>query len=120
MTGIDEFITELMIAVHDAAKSMPTATSGAKDHRAIGRREALAFRIWAIAAPAGWNMTLGEIADVLGESINRVRGVSQHKGWHRRIRIVSPHSVDTTKQSGMLGGFDGPTSVQKGDGVGGI
>jgi hypothetical protein len=86
------------------------------DHRSIARREALAYRIWAVAAPAGWSMTLREIADELGENINRVRGVSQAKGWNSRLRIGTTHNDGAPVFGGLIhDGFDGPARLDRGD-----
>ncbi len=48
--------------------------------------EALAYRIWALCQPRGWGMTLRDCAEELGENVNRVRSVAQHKGWATRFK----------------------------------
>ena len=58
------------------------------------KSEALAFRIWQYAAPREWNVTLAEIADHLGESLSRVRGVVVAKGWFVRIRAMSESKIE--------------------------
>jgi hypothetical protein len=86
------------------------------DHRSIARREALAYRIWAVAAPAGWSITLREIADTLGESFHRVRGVSRSKGWNNRLRSGGAYNYGAPVFSGMVADeFDGPARLARGD-----
>ena len=51
--------------------------------------EALAFRIWVLCQPRGWGMTLVDCAEELGENVNRVRAVAQHKGWADRFKAIS-------------------------------
>jgi hypothetical protein len=58
------------------------------------KSEALAFRIWQYAAPREWNVTLAEIADHLGESQDRVRGVVVAKGWNTRVRHTGLSKID--------------------------
>jgi hypothetical protein len=58
------------------------------------KSEALAFRIWQYAAPREWNVTLSEIADHLGESLERVRGVVVTRGWFGRIRAMSASKIE--------------------------
>ncbi len=50
------------------------------------KTEALAFRIWAYAAPLGWNCTFAEAADHLGISTRQVAAVCVVKGWNSRFR----------------------------------
>ena len=54
------------------------------------RSSALAYRIWAVANPRGWDLTLRELADELGESFDRVRSICMHAGWAGRLRVTSP------------------------------
>lgn len=53
------------------------------------KTEALAFRIWAHASARGWDCTITEIADSLGESKDRVRAIVVHKNWTNRLRVSS-------------------------------
>jgi hypothetical protein len=53
------------------------------------RTQALRFRIWQYCQPLEWNVTNAEIAEAIGEDINRVRAIIQHAGWSDRIRTVS-------------------------------
>jgi len=50
------------------------------------KSEALAFRIWAYAEPLGWDCTVKDIAEELGESWQRVSRVCVLKGWASRLR----------------------------------
>lgn len=85
------------------------------DHRAIGRRNALEYRIWAVAAPEEWNITCADIADRLGEPLGRVAVALRDTGWHTRTRHVESNSLDTPLQSGFMSGFDGPARLERGD-----
>lgn len=53
------------------------------------KTEALAFRIWAYASPLGWDCTINEIADELGENRQRVNAVCRLKAWSGRLRHMS-------------------------------
>lgn len=53
------------------------------------RTEGLAYRIWAVANPRGWDMTEAEIAEALGVSQPAVRRACQLKGWGTRLRKTS-------------------------------
>jgi len=74
------------------------------------RREALAFRIWQYASAREWNVTLADIADGIGESVERCRSTVVHRGWFQRIRSMSANPVEngfraganTTVYSGVL------------------
>jgi predicted secreted protein len=50
---------------------------------------ALAFRIWRYAEPLGWDCTAAEIADALGEPINRIVAICRHRGWNHKLRKVT-------------------------------
>ena len=58
------------------------------------RAAALAYRIWAYCTPRGWNCTVREVADDLGESVWTVKKVVQDKKWHDRLAGVQRHSWD--------------------------
>lgn len=49
------------------------------------RAEALAFRIWQVAHPVDWCVSLTEVAAVLGESVEELRRVCRRKGWQTRL-----------------------------------
>lgn len=52
------------------------------------KSEVLAFYIWAYASPLGWDCTVKDIAEELGESWQRVRRVCTIKGWSGRLRCA--------------------------------
>jgi len=54
------------------------------------RAQALAYRIWAYCQPREWDVTIGEIAEALDESMPRVRAVMVWRGWSGRVRVMSP------------------------------
>ena len=53
------------------------------------RSETLAFRIWSYAGPRGWDLTLQELADGLGETMERVRNTCLLKRWTDRLRVAT-------------------------------
>jgi len=53
------------------------------------RSETLAFRIWSYAGPRGWDLTLQELADGLGETMEKVRSICMLKRWGGRLRVTS-------------------------------
>ena len=92
------------------------------DHRANGKRHARLFRIWQVGNAAAWNITAAEISAQLGDmSTKQVAETAKRVGWHRRMRHTSVDLINVHHSAGiMYSGFDGPTSLQKGDGVGGV
>jgi hypothetical protein len=64
------------------------------------RREALAFRIWQYASAREWNVTLADIADGIGESIDRCRSTVVHRGWFPRIRSMSAGHLEANPTIG--------------------
>lgn len=54
---------------------------------------ALRYRIWAYASPRGWDVTLAELSEHLGESSPRVSATIQHAKWTGRIRRTEHDSV---------------------------
>lgn len=50
------------------------------------RTNALAFRIWQIAEPLGWNISIPEIAQELNVGVTRIRRTVVLKGWSSRVR----------------------------------
>lgn len=55
---------------------------------------ALRFRIWAVAEPAGWNLTIAEAAEALDEDFRRVAGVVRYAGWLPRFRTTTRRAID--------------------------
>ena len=52
------------------------------------RRQAIAFRIWSHAEAVGWNITVRELADALGETSDTIRNIVLQKGWRDRLRAT--------------------------------
>jgi hypothetical protein len=48
--------------------------------------ETLAFRIWQIADPVGWDITVQALADELEVSKRDIKAVLNRKGWANRVR----------------------------------
>ena len=85
------------------------------------RTEALAYRIWSVANPRGWNMTCTEIADELDETPARIRSILRVKKWGGRLRGVFEAKLDHMKKVGFTEqAFDGDAHLMRGDGVNGI
>jgi hypothetical protein len=57
------------------------------------RTIALAYRIWAYAAPRGWDVTIPELADEMREHHNTITNILRWRGWLHRVRRVSGHGV---------------------------
>lgn len=68
----------------------------------------LAYRIWGVCEPVGWNLTPGDIADLLEVSHQQVVHILRLKRWQNRVRtsrmaefglgpttlnVVLPHQV---------------------------
>jgi len=53
------------------------------------RTAALAYRIWGACQP-GWGYALAEVADEVGETVDRVRRCADVVGWLGRFRMTSP------------------------------
>lgn len=51
------------------------------------RGEAIAYRIWATARKVGWNITVRQAAEQIGEPESVVRMIVQKKGWLSRFRV---------------------------------
>ena len=60
------------------------------------RAAALAYRIWAYCAPRGWNCTITEIADELGEKRNAISLMCYRKKWLDRLRRTSHNGFDVS------------------------
>lgn len=48
--------------------------------------ETLAFRIWQVADPVGWDVTVQALADELEVSKRDIKAVLNRKGWASRVR----------------------------------
>ena len=71
------------------------------------RTEAIAYRVWAYAAPRGWNVTIVEVAEEIGVEWQSVRSVMVHKKWIGRLRNGS-----TTQDAFTHGArFGGPMVI---------
>lgn len=53
-----------------------------------------AFRIWQIAKPNEWNVSVEHLAAALGLPRNRVRATLNRKGWSSRVRSSLPLGGD--------------------------
>lgn len=73
------------------------------------RSDALAFRIWQIAEPLGWDCTVREIADDLGESWHRVHHICFHRRWTELLRKSSAY--DTKYNSSVYDPMHGLTDL---------
>lgn len=59
------------------------------------KHEAIAFRIWQIAKPQGWNLTVADIALALDLNRRRVQATLVRKGWLNRVRAYAPAEFDS-------------------------
>ena len=70
------------------------------------RTMALRYRIRAYASPRGWDCTLAEVADALGETIATVNATSIRAGWASRFRVMTQDNEagpDRAPTNGMIG-----------------
>ncbi len=51
------------------------------------RSQAIAYRIWAIAKPLEWDISIADLAEQLNLSHHSIRSVLQLKGWINRLRL---------------------------------
>ena len=58
------------------------------------RTLALRYRIWAHCEPLGWDTSVREIAEALGESPQLIGATIRDKGWHTRLR-ASQNTIKT-------------------------
>lgn len=69
------------------------------------RTEALAFRIWQVCEPKGWDITLDDLADRLDVAADRVLWVLRAKDWAGRIRaIMTDQKVWAIRGAPVYGG----------------
>lgn len=71
---------------------------------------ALAFRIYGHCHP-GWGHTYAEVAEALGVSAQRVRGVAVVLGWDGRFILVSPSAQEYLGSKRTTHGGLFPTSA---------
>lgn len=76
------------------------------------RSQALAFRVWQVADPEGWDMTHAEIAEALGVSTGRVRAVCGLKGWSSRVRASEPSKAAQAGARARYDDFEGVGTMQ--------
>lgn len=50
----------------------------------------ISLQIWAYCDPRGWDCTVKEIGEEIGESWQMVVSVCHRKGWTRRLRVETP------------------------------
>lgn len=73
------------------------------------RTHAIAYRIWAYAAPREWDVTIGEVAEELDLPRRTVKSICIHRGWNERMRIMglADFQVRRHRVTGMVyGEFD--------------
>lgn len=58
------------------------------------RSAALAYRIWAYCTPRGWNCTVSEVAEELGEKTFTIKRICEVKNWTQRMRRVDRHVIN--------------------------
>lgn len=64
-------------------------------------QHALRYRIHGYASPRGWDCTIPEIAEALGEPMPRVRNAIIAAKWNERVRVVGDKDGPTAYGSGM-------------------
>jgi hypothetical protein len=50
------------------------------------RSQTIAYRIWCVAKPLEWDISISELAEALDLNHNSIRSVLQLKGWLNRLR----------------------------------
>jgi hypothetical protein len=53
------------------------------------RRQAITFRIWSHAESVGWDITVRDLANAIGENLYTVRNIVVQKGWRDRLRATA-------------------------------
>lgn len=66
------------------------------------KAEALAFRIWAVCAPLGWDITVSDCAKQSGDRLAAVRRVVHLKGWSHRFRAGTRYNPRAPLISGTM------------------
>ena len=50
----------------------------------------ISLQIWAYCDPRGWDCSVKEIAEEIGENWQTVNVICRHRGWLRRLRSETP------------------------------
>lgn len=66
------------------------------------RSHAIAFRVWAHCTPIGWDCTIAEAAEGVGETTQRVRKIVTDKGWASRFRAADVSHWEVPRGAGLL------------------
>lgn len=72
------------------------------------RTEVLAYRIWGWARDCGWDCTMLDVAEALGEPLQRVNRAAVLKGWQGRFRAGARalnHANRFERPRVLAGGF---------------
>lgn len=67
------------------------------------RTQALAYRIWALASPKGWDLTAYDLAEALEVPVARVHYVLAEKGWNARTRSAKTEPLYASVGSAQRG-----------------
>ena len=51
--------------------------------------EALAFRIWQVCHPIGWDCTMSEAGEAVNATAQKVGHIARQKGWKSRFRTTA-------------------------------
>lgn len=78
------------------------------------RTRALRYRIWAYASPRGWDCTIAEVADALGEAIRTVSAISIRAGWASRFREARTAETNGGLSDGYLSAMECAREVASG------
>jgi hypothetical protein len=72
--------------------------------------EALAYRIWGVAKPLEWDVSISQLADTLKADRRTVQSVLQMKGWLNRTRATAQpgYRVRDDEVSDVFGGSQQP------------
>lgn len=58
----------------------------------------IAYQLWALATPLGWDITMAEAAAALGVDPSSVINIARAKGWMGRFR-ANPNTPATGEQA---------------------
>lgn len=84
--------------------------------RAQALSNALAFQIWRVASPIGWNMTIAEVAEAISRQPASVANVARARGWLNRFRAGAvdrsgPGRMGSTTPRALDDFFAGPDDL---------